>query len=199
MEENKKLVVEYCKKVLIFVLLIIVVFDYRLILVKVILLLFGYVKKMLEGYNLDFGLNGQMGILILVGNNLYVQQGVYFLNYYCLQLGIGGFVWGLEFGEFGLLLVVYYEGVLFINIYFCMLYVIDVVFGKLLWSKWLVGMIYFMFIVLDDDVFVVYNYGGKLVLVLFDFCFGKFCWMQDFDGEVFVCLIVVGNEVYVIL
>lgn len=197
-EENKKLIAQYKKTALIPLPPITITPTYRETPVKSIPAPEDYLKKTSDGYTIDFNSkSGTIGTPTVIDNRLYSQQGVYSSNYFCLNAGTGGFVWGLELGESGLSPAVYHQGVILINTYSCTLYAIDAVSGQLLWSKWLAGTVYSTPTAADDDVFVVYKHGGKPVLVSFNLRSGKFNWMQEIDNEAIACPVVEGEEVHV--
>jgi outer membrane protein assembly factor BamB len=197
-ESDKKLAEEFRKKALIPVQPITTSPVYKSTPVESLSAPANYLKKTPAGYDISFDGNSGPGATPTVADNkLFTQQGMYSSNFYCMQAGTGGFVWGLELGESGLSPAVYHQGVILINTYSCTLYAIDAATGKLLWSKWLAGTVYSTPTAIDDDVLVVYKHGGKPVVVSFGLRTGNFNWMQDLDAEAFACPVVDGNEVHV--
>ncbi len=156
-----------------------------------------YLTKTAEGFNVDFKSSGPSATPTVIGNKMFTQQGMYSPNYYCLNATNGSFVWGMELGETGISPAVYHNGIILINTYSCTLYAIDAATGKLLWSKWLAGMVYSTPTADGNSVFVVYNHGGYPVIVSFDLKSGELNWMQRVDSEAIACPVVEGSEVHV--
>ena len=150
-----------------------------------------------EGFTVNFGNSGKAGTPTIVGDKLYVQQGSYSSNYYCINANNGKFNWGLSLGESGISPAVYKNGVLLINTASCSLYAIDASTGKLLWSKWLAGYVYTTPSADNENVYVAYKHGGYPVVVSFDLRSGKLNWMRLVDEEIIACPIVVDSEIHV--
>lgn len=156
-----------------------------------------YLVNTPEGFTLNFGNSGKAGTPTIVGDKLYVQEGSYSSNYYCINANNGKFNWGLRLGESGISPAVYKNGVLLINTASCSLYAIDASTGKLLWSKWLAGYVYTTPSADNENVYVAYNHGGYPVVVSFDLRSGKLNWMRLVDEEIIACPIVVDSEIHV--
>lgn len=164
-----------------------------------------YLKAISGGFQVDFATSGPVGTPTLAENKLFTQQGFYSPNFYCLDAGTGGFLWGVELGESGASPAVYQNGVLLINTYSCTLYAIDAKSGKLLWSKWLAGTIYSTPSADSNNVYVVYDNGYQnpknekqnYVLSCFDLRTGKMNWVNWIDNEVIACPVLQGSEVHI--
>ena len=74
-----------------------------------------YLMKTPEGFSINFGNSGKAGTPTIVGDNLYVQEGLYSSNYYCINAINGKYNWGLRLGETGISPAVYKNGVILIN------------------------------------------------------------------------------------
>ena len=156
-----------------------------------------YLVNTSEGFIVNFGNSGKAGTPTIVGDKLYVQQGSYSSNYYCIDANNGKFNWGLRLGESGISPAVYKNGVLLINTASCSLYAIDAITGKLLWSKWLAGYVYTTPSADNENVYVAYKHGGYPVVVSFNLRSGKLNWMRLVDEEIIACPIVVDSEIHV--
>lgn len=156
-----------------------------------------YLKKTAKGFDIDFKSSGPIGTPTIVDDKLFTQEGFYSPNFYCLNSKTGQYVWGVELGESGISPAVYHNGIILVNTYSCTLYALDAVTGALLWSKWLAGTIYSTPSAADNSVYVVYNHGGRYVIVSFNLKTGAFNWMRTIDNESIACPVVDGNEVHV--
>lgn len=156
-----------------------------------------YLLNTPEGFTVNFGNSGKAATPTIVGDNLYLQEGSYSSNYYCINANNGQFNWGLRLGESGISPAVYKNGVLLINTASCSLYAIDASTGKLLWSKWLAGYVYTTPSADNENVYVAYKHGGYPVVVSFNLRSGKLNWMRLVDDEIIACPIVVDSEIHV--
>ena len=156
-----------------------------------------YLMNTPKGFSLNFGNSGKAGTPTIVGDNLYVQEGLYSSNYFCINATNGKYNWGLRLGETGISPAVYKNGVILINTASCSLYAIDAKTGKLLWSKWLAGYVYTTPSADNENVYVAYNHGGYPVVVSFDLRSGKLNWMRLVDEEIIACPVVVDSEIHV--
>ena len=150
-----------------------------------------------NGFKLQFASSGPVGTPTIVGDNMCLPAGHYSPDFYCLDAATGNYKWGVELGESGASPAVYSNGVLLINTYSCTLYAIDAKTGKLLWSKWLAGTVYSTPTADDNQVYVVFRYGGAHVACCFDLRTGNFKWINRVDSKVIACPVVEGNEVHV--
>jgi outer membrane protein assembly factor BamB len=164
-----------------------------------------YLKKMGNDMEIDFGSSGPIGTPTLAEDEIFMPEGYYSPNFYCLQPITGKWIWGVELGESGCSPAIYHQGILLINTYSCTLYALEAATGKMLWSKWLNGIIFTTPSADGENVYVVYDNGRSNpkneneshVLTCFDLKTGKMNWIQWIDNEAIACPVVEGNEVHV--
>ena len=164
----------------------------------------GFLSKTAKGFDVNFNNSGPIGTPTVVDGKLYVQEGFYSPNFYCLDAKSGQYLWGVELGESGISPIVHKNGVLLINTYSCTLYAIDASSGRLLWSKWLAGTIYSTPSADNESVYVVYDNGGvnpkntkeSYVITSFDLRTGKLNWINWLDKEVISCPVLIDEEVH---